>query len=87
MRHICCIWELTYPQLGFLVFWLNIILGVFFLCASHILGSQLLEYIYVLLSLVPFMFDMPNITTSILSPALGPSADPGVGLGASRPLS
>ena len=27
------------------------------------------------------MFDMPDITTSILSPALGPSADHSVGLG------
>ena len=30
----------------------------------------------------PFIFDIPNITTSILSPAPGPSADAGVGLGA-----
>ena len=52
-----------------------------YLCASWILGLWLLEYIYVLLSLGPFMFDMPYITTSILSPAPGPSADPSVGLG------
>ena len=51
------------------------------MCASWLLGSRLLEYIYVLLILGPFMFDMPYITTSILSPAPGPSADPGVGLG------
>ena len=51
------------------------------MCASWILGSQLLEYIYVLLSSGPFMFGMPDITTSILSPAPSPNADPGVGLG------
>ena len=49
--------------------------------ASGFLGSWLLEYIYVLLSPGPFMFDMPNFTTSIQSPSLAPSADPGVGLG------
>ena len=41
------------------------------------LGSWLLEYIYALLSLGPFIFDMPGI----LSPVLGPSTDPSVGLG------
>ena len=51
------------------------------MCASWILGSQLLNYIYVLLSSVPFMFGMPDITTSIPSPTPGPSADPSVGLG------
>ena len=49
--------------------------------ASWILGSQLLEYIYVLLSLGPFMFGIPDITTSIPSLVLGPSADFGAGLG------
>ena len=38
---------------------------------------RLLEYIYALLSLGPFIFGMP----SILSPVLGPSTDPGVILG------
>ena len=47
------------------------------MCASGILGSWLLEYIYVLLSLDPFIFSMPGI----LSPVLGPSTDSGVGLG------
>ena len=47
------------------------------MCASWPLGLWLLEYIYVLLSLDPFIFGMPGI----LSPILGPSADPGVGLG------
>ena len=42
---------------------------------------QLLEYIYVLLSSGPFMFGMPDITTSIPSPALGPRVNPGVGPG------
>ena len=51
------------------------------MCAIFLLGSMLLEYIYVLLSLGPFMFDMPDITTNISSPAPGPSADPSVGLG------
>ena len=51
------------------------------MCASWILGSRLLEYIYVLLSSGPFMFDMHDITSSIPSPTSGPSADPGVGLG------
>ena len=37
----------------------------------------LLEYIYALLSLGPFIFVMP----SILSPVLSPSMDPGVRLG------
>ena len=41
------------------------------------MGSWLLEYIYSLLSLGPFIFGMP----SILSPILGPSMDPGVRLG------
>ena len=41
------------------------------------MGLQLLEYIYALLSLGPFIFGMP----SILSPVLGPRMDPGVGLG------
>ena len=42
----------------------------------HFLG-----YISVLLISGPFMFGMPNITTSILSPSPGPSADLGVILG------
>ena len=37
----------------------------------------LLKYIYVLLSLGPFIFSLPGI----LSPILGPSTDPGVRLG------
>ena len=41
------------------------------------MGLQLLEYIYALLSLGPFIFGMPGI----LSPYLGPSTDPGVRLG------
>ena len=52
------------------------------MCVSCIFGSRLLECIYVLLSSVPFMFEMPDIITSILSPTPGPSADAGVGLGA-----
>ena len=40
-------------------------------------GSLLLEYIYALLYLDPFIFGMPGI----LSPILGPSTDPGVRLG------
>ena len=56
------------------------------MCASWILGSWLLEYIYDLLSLGPFMFGMPDITTSTLSPVLGPSAHPSVGLGAPHPF-
>ena len=47
------------------------------MCASWPLGSWLLQYIYALLSLGPFIFGMP----SILSPVLGPSTDPGVILG------
>ena len=47
------------------------------MCASWPLGSRLLEYIYALLSLVPFIFGMPGI----LSPILGPSTDSGVRLG------
>ena len=47
------------------------------MCASWPLGSWLLEYIYALLSLGPFIFVMP----SILSPVLGPSMDPGIKLG------
>ena len=47
------------------------------MCASWPLGSWLLEYIYALLSLGPFIFGMP----SILSPILGPSTDLGVKLG------
>ena len=47
------------------------------MCASGILGSWLLYYIYVLLSLEPFIFDMPGI----MSPVLGPSMDPGVEIG------
>ena len=43
--------------------------------------SWLLEYIYVLLNSNPFMFGMPDITTSITSPTPCPSADLGVGLG------
>ena len=42
---------------------------------------QLLKYLYVLLSLGPFMFGILDITISIPSPTLGSSADPGVGLG------
>ena len=47
------------------------------MCASWPLGSQLLEYIYALLSSGPFIFGIP----SILSPVLGPSTDPGVKIG------
>ena len=47
------------------------------MCTSWTLGSWLLEYIYSLLSLGPFIFGMP----SILSPVLSPSTDPGVRLG------
>ena len=47
------------------------------MCGSWPLGSWLLEYIYALLSLGLFIFNMP----SILSPVLGPSMDPGVRLG------
>ena len=47
------------------------------LCVSWPLGLQLLEYIYALLSLDPFIFCMP----SMLEPVLGPSMDPGVELG------
>ena len=49
------------------------------MCASWILGSRLLEYIYVLLIFGPFMFDVYDITTSISSPTPGPTADHGVG--------
>ena len=41
------------------------------------MGSWLIDYISVLLSSDPFLFSMPGI----LSPILGPSTDPGVGLG------
>ena len=51
------------------------------MCTNLILGSWLLEYIYVLLSSGPFMFGMPDITNFILSPDPGPSVDLGVGLG------
>ena len=71
VRHTYNIQELIYPSVGVLAFWLYIILGVWSLCVSWILGSQLLEYIYVLLILGPFMFSMPFITTSISSPAPG----------------
>ena len=47
------------------------------MCASWILGSWLLDYIYALLSLGPFIFGMPGI----LSLVRGPSTDPGVRLG------
>ena len=47
------------------------------MCTSWPLGSQLLEYIYALLSLGPFIFSMPGI----LSPVLGPSMNPCVKLG------
>ena len=47
------------------------------MCTSWPLGSWLLEYMYALLSLGPFIFGMPGI----LSPFLGPSMDPGVVLG------
>ena len=47
------------------------------MCSSWPLRSRLLEYIYALLSLGPFIFSMPGI----LSPILGPSMDPGVVLG------
>ena len=47
------------------------------MCASFLLASQLLEYIYVLLSLDPFIFSIPGI----LSLVLGPSTDLGVGIG------
>ena len=47
------------------------------MCASWPLGSWLLEYIYALLSLGPFIFGMPGI----LSPVLGPGTDSGARLG------
>ena len=47
------------------------------MCASWLLGSWLLEFIYALLSSGPFIFGM----LGILSPILGPSTDPGVRLG------
>ena len=47
------------------------------MCTSWPLGSRLLECIYSLLSLDPFIFGM----LGILSPVLGPSMDPGVKLG------
>ena len=47
------------------------------MCTSWPLGSPLLEYIYAILSLGPFIFGMPGI----LSLVLGPSTDPGVRLG------
>ena len=47
------------------------------LCASWPLGSWLLEYIYALLSLGPFIFGI----SGILSPVLILSMDPGVRLG------
>ena len=47
------------------------------MCASWPLGSWLLEYIYALLSLGPFIFGMP----SILPLVLGPGMDPSVRLG------
>ena len=47
------------------------------MCASWPLGSRLLEYIYALLILGPFIFSMPGI----LSPILGPSTDFGVRIG------
>ena len=47
------------------------------MCGSWLLGSRLLEYIYALLSLDPFIFKV----LGILSLILGPSTDPGVGLG------
>ena len=52
------------------------------MCASWPLGSWLLEYIYALLSSVPFIFGMPGI----LSPVLGPSMDPCVRLGGIKAL-
>ena len=50
------------------------------MCTSWILGLWLLEYIYVLLSSGTLMFGMPDITTSIPSPAPSPSAYLGVGM-------
>ena len=47
------------------------------MCSSWPLESQLLEYIYALLSSGPFILGMPGI----LSPILDPSADPSVRLG------
>ena len=47
------------------------------MCASWPLGSWLLEHIYALLSLGPFIFGM----LGILSPILGHSTYPSVGLG------
>ena len=47
------------------------------MCASWPLGLWLLEYIYALLSLGPFIFGMPSILSSVLVP----STDPGVRLG------
>ena len=77
MRHTYFIREFTYPPLGLLVFWMYIFLGMCSLCASCPLGSQLLEYIYALLSLGPFIFSIPGI----LSPVLGPGTDHGVRIG------
>ena len=56
------------------------------MCTSWLLGSWLLEYIYVLLSFGLFMFGMPDITTNISSPAPGLGADANVGLGVPQPL-
>ena len=47
------------------------------MCTISPLGSWLLEYIYALLSSVPFIFGMP----SVLSPVLCPSTNSGVRLG------
>ena len=47
------------------------------MCTSWPLGSWLLEFIYALLSLDPFIFGM----LGILSPILGPGMDLGVRLG------
>ena len=44
------------------------------MCTSCTLGSWLIEYIYALLSLGPFIFSMPGI----LSPILGHNMNPGV---------
>ena len=76
MRHTAAFGS-SYPPLGLLVFCMYIFLGVCSLCASWTLGPWLLEYIYALLSVDPFIFGMPGI----LSPILGPNTDPGVRLG------
>ena len=55
--------------------------GVCSVCNSWLLGSWFLKFIYVSLSIGIFTFEIPNITTSVLSPALGSSEGPSVGIG------